>query len=372
MALIRLDITNFRNLRSLHIEPLPRGFNLIFGDNGSGKTSLLEAIYFLSMGRSFRSSLASRVVCHDADKFSLFAQLTIGQQTMPVGLERNEKGETKIRIAGQNASGIAELAHILPIQLINADSYHLLEGPAFRRKYLDWGAFYSAPSFFRVWKQFQRALKQRNAALRNHLPPKEINIWTDEVAENGIQLDNLRREYVDHLLPLLTHTVSELLHIDGLQIAYEPGWDQRKNYQEILAESIIKDRQAGFTQMGPHRADFKVLIDGIPAKDILSRGQQKLFVCAMIITQGTLLYKHTKKQPIYLVDDLPAELDSVSRSNLLSLLSKQDAQLFITAVERQTLEGFISPHPSKMFHVEHGEVGELKKESATRSIELSV
>ncbi|MHB1946683.1 MAG: DNA replication/repair protein RecF [Gammaproteobacteria bacterium] len=361
MALIRLDITDFRNLLSIKLEPLPRGFNLIYGKNGSGKTSLLEAIYYLSLGRSFRSSAISRVIRNTADKFALFAHiLHRSSQSIPIGVERHKSGDVKIRISGKDVRSTAELADLTPVQLINSNCFNLLEAPGFRRKYLDWGAFYLSQDFIRHWRAFDRALKQRNAALRGQLSRPELDVWTQKLIESAASLDHMREEYVTNLFPLLLKTINELLTIHDLEISYQPGWDNAQSYQDILSQSIDKDRYLGYTQYGPHRADFKINVNKMPAKDILSRGQQKLFVCAMLLAQGTLLHSYTNKRPIYLVDDLPAELDSTSRSNLMSLLSRQEAQVFVTTVEREILDANLIQSPMKMFHVEHGDITEVR------------
>lgn len=358
MTINRLTIADFRNIQSAHLEPISSGFNILYGNNGSGKTSLLEAIYYLSLGRSFRSSLVNRIIRHSADKFSIFAQIiTDSCQKIPVGIERHRDGETKLRLAGQNVSSTIDLTHFIPLLLINSLSYyHLLETPGFRRKYLDWGIFYSSPAFLGIWKQFERALRQRNAALRNQLPEKELTIWSHKLIEYAIQFHQLRREYIQQLIPLLKKKVEQLLSLHSLEINYEPGWNEQYTFPIALDRTLDRDKQLGYTQIGPHRADFKILMDRTPIKDILSRGQQKLFVCAMILAQGTLLKNVFNRDPIYLIDDLPSELDNMSRSRLLVLLSEQNAQVFVTSVERESLNNL--PGPAKMFHVEHGEITE--------------
>lgn len=360
MALHYLDITGFRNLISVKLEPFSRGFNFIYGDNGSGKTSLLEAIYYLSLGRSFRSTVIDRVIHRSEDKLSLFAHIASNAgQTIPIGLERYAEGDLKLRINGKDVYSIAELADHLPVQLIDTHCHHLLDaGPAFRRKYLDWGVFYLNKRFLERWRQFGRALKQRNAALRGQISKKELESWSHELIEHAIQLDIMRRQYVESLIPLLEKTIAELLSLVNIRMTYYPGWDQSYDYAEILRHAIDKDSLLGYTQFGPHRADLKVTIDRIPAKDILSRGQQKLFVCAMILARGALLQSGSNTRPIYLVDDLPSELDVINRTNLLALLSRQEAQIFITAVERNC-DNFLASTSVKMFHVEHGIVRDV-------------
>jgi DNA replication and repair protein RecF len=364
MAFLRLEVSQFRNLVSAKIEPVAQGINLFYGHNGSGKTSLLEAIYYLNLGRSFRNTKNDRIINNLAEKFSIFAQiLTANGQKIPIGIEREQDGSVKIRIAGKDVRSIAELANLMPVLLITSHCHHFLDSsPVFRRKYLDWGAFYLSNDFLRVWRLYERSLKQRNAALRGQLPQKELEIWTNELINSAMQLDQFRQDYVSQLLPVLTQTVADLISIPGLEIKYLRGWNEQLNYAHSLAQSIDRDRQLGYTQMGPHRADFKVTIEGVPAKDILSRGQQKLFICAMILAQGSLLHCSTDKKPIYLIDDLPSELDLTSRSQLMALLSKQEAQVFVTAVEREILESFLIQPNARMFHVEHGDLTEMTLE----------
>lgn len=359
MGLSYLELSEFRNLASVSLTPTLQGFNFIYGANGSGKTSLLEAIYYLSVGRSFRCTQTDRIIRHDSPKMSIFARLYDFGQIIPIGLEREVDGKLKLRVNGENVLSIATLASLTPVQLIDSQCHHLLDaGPLFRRKYLDFGLFYARGDFLRIWRQYERALKQRNAALRRQVSKKELESWTPELVGNALQLDHLRHEYVESLTFLLTQILAELLPISGLKITYLRGWEQAVSYAEVLHKTLEQDYQLGYTQKGPHKADLRILINDIPAKDILSRGQQKLFVCAMILARGALLRSSSNKAPIYLVDDLPSELDGDSRTSLMRLLSKQDAQVFITTTEEprwyELKEG-----PLKMFHVEHGKVSEI-------------
>lgn len=358
MPLIQLNISQLRNLVTVSLQPIPTGFNCFYGDNGSGKTSLLEAIYYLSLGKSFRSTHNERVIHHSHTKLGIFAQILSdnGQLGVPLGLERDQTGSMHLRINGKDVQSITEFAHLLPVQLIDSHCHSLLDsGPVFRRKYLDWGIFYSNKDFLRTWRQYQRAIKQRNAALRGQISFKELEGWTNEVAQTGLQLDQVRRQYLNELMPFLEQFIHTLLVLPHLKMHYYSGWDTTKDYSQILQQNRDKDFQLGYTQYGPHKADFKILINGIPARDILSRGQQKMFVCAMMLARGALLQSYIRK-PIYLVDDLPSELDITSRSRLLDLLSRQEAQIFVTATDKN---GFKTNEPMKLFHVEHGSVREL-------------
>ncbi|HTM63879.1 MAG TPA: DNA replication/repair protein RecF [Gammaproteobacteria bacterium] len=364
MTITSLQISNFRNLTSVQIAPAQQGLNIISGNNGSGKTSLLEAIFYLGHGKSFRSSVANRMINHQADKFSLFTQVvTELDRKIPLGVEREQTGSTRLRVDDKDVSSMAKLAEFLPIRMINSQSHQLLEaGPVFRRKYLDWGLFYQNADFITSWRQFERILKQRNAILRDKRPVRELESWTNELVKYGLELDQMRRAYIEKLLPHIRYFMQLLLSITELNIEYEPGWEKNQDYSVTLLASINDDYRIGHTQAGPHRADFEIFSDGIALRHILSRGQQKLLICAMILAQGLMLGEQEKAGLIYLVDDLPSELDSSSRQKLVSLLAMQKSQIFITAIENEAICELVRDNTeikTKVFHVEHGKVVEL-------------
>jgi DNA replication and repair protein RecF len=360
MAIAALRIKDFRNLLAVDINPHPSGLNIIYGDNGSGKTSLLEAIYYLSFGRSFRSSVSSSIIRHAASKFSLFAQLIHhNETTTPVGIERDLDGLLRLRLAEKDIAAISELAVLLPIRMINSFSFQLFEsGPSLRRKYLDWGLFYQDDKFFTCWRSFERLLKQRNLVLKAKKPKKEIEIWSLELAKYASELNQFRREYLSNLIPFVNEIACELLDFSNLKLSYWPGWSEGIEYTQILDQHLSEDLRLGYTSMGPHRADLEITINDLPVKHFLSRGQQKLLICAMILGQGKLLSNQVNKAVIYLLDDLPAELDAQSKNRLISVLSKQKTQMFITAIDTQMVYDIKNDFqvPTKVFHVKHGQI----------------
>lgn len=367
MPINSLRIKDFRNLQQIELVPCSPGLNIIYGNNGSGKTSLLETIYYLGLGRSFRSSTAMRLIRSETDRFNLFAHiLSDNERRIPIGIERELNGATRLRIAEKDISQITELAYLLPIRLINSQSHNVFEaGPVFRRKFLDWGLFYQSDNFLPCWRNYERVLKQRNAVLRDRLSKRELDPWTDELVRYGLEFDTLRRAYVEALTPYILEIAETLLPISNLEICYQPGWSENRDFSAVLADHYQEELRAGYTLYGPHRADLDIKIKGVSAKHFLSRGQQKLLICAMILSQGKLVAKYANKGLIYLVDDLPSELDLQSRQQLISLLSNQRSQIFITAIESDTISDFLtknSDQPMKVFHVEHGNVVEQRME----------
>lgn len=359
-----LQISHFRNLSAVVCAPSPTGLNIIHGQNGSGKTSLLEAIHYLSLGRSFRTNTAGRLVHHQADKFTLFAQIRgDSDRPLPVGAERGQSGSTRWRIDERETTSIAEVAANLPIRIINSQSHNMFEaGPLYRRKYLDWGLFYGSERFLPCWRQFERIIRQRNTLLRERRPKRELDSWTEELVKYGLELSQLRQDYVRQLLPYFSHMTSALLSLDAIHASYLQGWDESETYAAVLEEGYADEYRLGSTQWGPHRADLDINIEGVPAKYYLSRGQQKLLVCAMMLAQGMFMAEQRNKRVIYLVDDLPAELDKPGRDKLMAVLARQNTQVFITAIEKETVCDWIngeSQVPNKLFHVEHGCLREI-------------
>lgn len=364
MALGQLSIKNFRNLAQVELKLLTQGFNFFYGKNGSGKTSFLEVIYYLGHRRSFRSLNADHLIRYSSNCFNLFGKIFDSSgQIFPLGVERIEKGECRVRILGQDIATISELAAFLPMRLMNVHSHYLLEGsPVFRRKYLDWGIFYQNKEFYPIWFRFKRLLRQRNSALKKKVALSELISWTEQLAEAAKLFHDLRISYWHQLLPLLHDILSRhfsgFFDVSDLDITYQPGWDVTVSYEEMLETVLYQDLERGTTQYGPHRADLRLRFKKIPAKEALSTGQQKLLVCGMILAQGALLGKQVNKKPIYLIDDLPSELDIDSRQRFISILAEQQTQIFVTAVEEDALSGIFAQinSPVKMFHVKQGAI----------------
>jgi DNA replication and repair protein RecF len=359
-ALSKLEITNFRNLTQVVIG-LSSVINIFYGKNGSGKTSLLEAIYHLSSGKSFRTSSFQRVIQNGKNQFSIFGEI---DGSFPVGLERNDNSKLTIRYNYNTINSIAELACLLPMLVVNQDSYNLLnDGPKTRRQFIDWGVFHVEHDiFFPYWRKFQRAIQQRNSALRQPILKKTIESWNKELVESALVIDDLRKRYIAAFTEELKNLASSFLDFDKVQMEYYSGWDSAKPLEAVLTGSIDKDIQCGYTNYGPHRADLRICVNEVPAQDLLSRGQQKMLVCVMKLAQAALLSKISKKS-IFLIDDLPSELDAEKRKVLMEALLSLGAQIFVTGIELEYFSGLfggMNKKDIKTFHVKRsGEIVEV-------------
>jgi DNA replication and repair protein RecF len=361
MSLSRITVTAVRNLHPVTLHPSPR-INLLYGANGSGKTSLLEAIHLLGLARSFRSTRLLPVIQHEQPACTVFGQVLSAEGGVrQLGVSRDKQGELLIRIDGQSARSAAQLAEALPLQLINPDSFRLLEGaPKIRRQFLDWGVFHVEPRFLPAWQRLQTALRQRNSWLRRGtLDAPSQAAWDRELCLASEDIDGYRRAYILVLKPVFERTLSELLELEGLTLSYYRGWDKDKSLGQVLQASVMRDQQLGHTQAGPQRADLRLKLGAHNAAEILSRGQQKLVVCALRIAQGHLLDQARRGRCIYLVDDLPSELDEQHRQALCRLLEELHCQVFITCVDQDLLkDGWRTDTPVAVFHVEHGRITE--------------
>jgi DNA replication and repair protein RecF len=311
----------------------------LLGPNGAGKTTILEAIYYLILGRSFRSHLTRRIISHDAKEFVLHGTIQNNLHQISIGTTRSLLHGKQLKVSGKTEVSNLDIIKLLPIQLLNHDSYLLLNGGAvIRRQFIDWGLFHVEQSFLALWKRVETLLKQRNAAIKERARPDYIRIWDEELAISGVELHKLRSEYVKMLIPIVNDILQDLSADFAINISYYPGWDFNKTLMAALAESLKQDLNLGYTTIGPQRADLHIKIGDTPARDHLSRGQQKVAIYALQIAQGVLLHNYSHKSCIYLVDDLLAELDWQKSSLLVELLLKQDfIQTFFTGLELASL-----------------------------------
>ena len=356
MSLTRLTIEQFRNIERIACE-FTSSFNLIHGQNGSGKTSLLEAIYYLGHAKSFRTHLSSQIIAHKQDGFTLFGELEAENTRTTIGISRNRRTPLRIKADNEPCKSVAELANLMPLLLIDASSYQVLdEGPKYRRRFLDWGLFHVEQSFLALWKQFNRVLTQRNSALKAQLPNAQVSAWDDALVQSAESFDSYRKGYFQHFQRLLGELLAPHALLNQIKCQYLRGWPQDEAYLKTLKRNLRREYKQGYTAEGPQRADLLFLIDANPASEVLSRGQQKVLVSMMRLAQGILCAELVDKTCIYLIDDLPSELDQAHREFLMQRLAKLNAQVFVTGVESKELQGLAVGQPYSMFHVEHGKI----------------
>lgn len=359
MPLVKLDIVGFRNLDPVGLD-CATGLNLITGANAAGKTSVLEAIYFLSRGRSFRTPRIRDLLRQNERSLRVVAKVRAEIGSRPVVAGVAYDGIRSVaRVDGEPVRTLAELTARLPVLLLNPDSHRLLDdGPQQRRRFLDWGLFHAEPGFWSVWRRYHGALRQRNAALRAGQPQRALAAWEGELAVAAERLDWLRRDFCQALAAELAPLLETLLGSQPVAIEYQRGWPKDRALAAILRDELDADRRQGHTRRGPHRADFTVRLDGEAATLQLSRGQQKLLVIALILAQARLYRLRREHACTLLIDDLPSELDPANRERVIRCLGEQAIQLFVTAIEDDALDPSTWSE-GRGFRIAHGRIEEV-------------
>ncbi|MEW9797860.1 DNA replication/repair protein RecF [Alteromonas sp. CYL-A6] len=361
MKLDTVQLQNFRNIAKTTIEPA-RALTLIYGRNGSGKSSLLESIYYLGFGRSFRTKRHRSVIQHDADAFSVFARCTAeSNERFHVGLSRGEGNQFTCSINGNHSRRLADLVSLLPIQLFTPQSTDLILGsPSERRRFIDWGLFHVEQSFHSLSGQYQKLLRHRNALLKQqaNLSAPQHQFWEQQFIELGNALTTIREDYVEKLTSHFARFATEFLPEFSVSLSYYKGWEKDASLLESLVKKREYDGKIGHSSVGPHKADIRLRIDGVSAQEILSRGQLRMAVAALQLAQTSLFTHLSERKSIFLLDDVGAELDSDKRERFIDGLLNMDTQVFVTAIEKSQLEFIQKYKDKKMFHVEHGNVKE--------------
>ena len=351
MSLGTFRAERFRCLSAVELELDPQA-NLFVGPNASGKTSLLEAAFFLSRGRSFRTRRRESLIAQGANDFVLTAMAQGLGAPVPLGV-RATRSDTEWRVGGAAASGIADLAEQFPAQVIDPEVHKLLEeGPGRRRRFLDWGVFHVEHGFLPNWRRYHQALRQRNAALKNDASDADLAIWERELGTTGEALAAQRSAYLERVATPLQR-IGEALLNQPIALDHQRGWSPDRTLLEALAADRSRDRRYRATQLGPHRSDITVRVGDRPAKDHVSRGQQKLAAAGLMLAQLEIQEQERPGRSALLLDDPAAELDGENLARLMGLVRSVSAQLWVTSL-KPTIAGLIGG--GRVFHVKHGEI----------------
>ena len=355
MHITRLNIERVRNLKTVALQEL-QPFNVFYGPNGSGKTSILEAIHLLATGRSFRTHIPKNYIQNETANAIVFAQ----SATEKIGMQKLLSGEQLIKVNGDHIATQGQLAKLLPLQHIDPQSTDIIDhGAKPRRQLIDWLMFHVEPEFYHAWQYYSRALKQRNSLLksRRNISLNELEPWNKMLGEYGEMLHSQRSGIVEQWKVYLEQDLKHLLPDVELQLEYSPGFHTELGLLNDLTVHHQKDVDRRYTEYGPHRADLRLKTTLGDADVVLSRGQKKLLIMALKLSQIAMLHA-CNKETVVLLDDLTAELDLTAQRRLIERLSQLGSQVFITTLEHESVKKHLHDLSIfyQLFNVENGQV----------------
>ena len=386
--LSHLSLSNFRNLVELELE-LPAGVVVFFGPNAQGKTSLLEAVYLLAIARSFRAENEREVLNFQAvaeggqglvggtieqkgERLQIFVGYQClqpqGEETVP-SRSSNHSGPSvrkQIRVSRIRRTA-AQLVGMVNAVLFSADDIQLVQGPpSDRRRFLDILMSQADPLYLKGLQRYQKVVQQRNQLLRmlqdGRAEADELVFWDDELVREGAWITWRRREAMQDLAIACAEHHADLAGPEGhFQVAYKPSVPPgdsvettEDQFRQSLTASFQRDRAIGSTNVGPHRDDFDLLIDGLDMGTFASRGQARTLALALRLAEASYLTSVRNEGPIVLLDDVLSEMDGARRSRVLEKATQYD-QALITTTDLDQVQGFLGPE-ARYFQVSAGKV----------------
>ena len=247
--------------------------------------------------------------------------------------------------------------------MITPETFRLFfGGPKERRKFIDLGLFHVEHQYSDLWREFRKVLLHRNACLKNKRFGQQLDFWNEKFCHQSEQIAEVRSDYSARLGKELNYWLAILLPelSDNIELQYSQGWSGKRQLMEVLLENRQRELKYGYSLFGAHKFDVKFNYQKSNIEQVLSRGQQKLFLMALTLAQANLIFNSKNIAPIILIDDIGAELDNRSRTALANAIKELNCQLFISAIDTNALEPIIPEDKNyKMFHVEHGEITEI-------------
>jgi len=374
MPLEYLKIQNGRNLKEFVLEP-HKNFNIIFGANGAGKTTILESIYLLLRARTFRSNKFKSFINFNENTCTIFSKFCTTdnrqfQESFTIGISRSKNSSQPIlHLNSKKINKLSNITNLVVLGLITPESFNLLDsGPGIRRKFIDWGVFHVEHSFLSDWRSYKIVLSNRNKLLYSYsknykiskvITPKQkdlLHCWDHQLINFNNKLDNIRSKQIDNIENYFNKFLTQFSKklADNISLKFYKGWSKEFSYKDYLQEKLNEDLFVGYTRYGTHRSDLKITINNNYAKDILSRGQKKTIVICLILAQFRFLIDNnsTYFHNILLLDDIDSELDSNNLQILFSILKTFNCQILATTTHEQRYD-FLDESEHKMFHVEH-------------------
>lgn len=352
MALLTLLVQNLRIIEQLDLS-LAADANLFIGENGAGKTSILEAIDVLSRGRSFRERRTSPLIRTQANDLVVSGKVSAAEGFAHLGVQKSAK-QMVLHCNQEKIASISSHASYLPVLSMHPDSHQLIQGSGkYRRNYMDWSAFHVKHNFLQNWRDYNKCLRQRNSALRNRCSKEELSVWTSQLSILGEEVNIARYEIFKEIKPYFDEYSAKLLAECEISMDYQRGWPEEESLETTLHSFREQELLSKTTRYGPHRANIKLYLNQQDAAATASRGQQKLIAACLLLAQIDHIQQFNQQKCVVLLDDIRAELDQQHAHALITALQKLSCQVFITAIEEDQIE-LQGWEETKVFHVKQG------------------
>lgn len=334
MHLASLTIADFRNIREVSFEPDPSGITVITGANGAGKTSVLEAVSYLSTLQSFRGSPRDAMVRQGSERAVLRAETVVGARTLTLEAELTRTGPARNFLNRQRVQRRADLHQALRTTVFTPEAIRVVRGgPQDRRTFLDETLSVLDPKEARHRDEVERVLRQRGALLRTsrgRRPSPEVTdtlaVWDARLHEAGTALAEARIALAAQLTPLAEAHYSRLAgRTTVVTLEYQPSWTG--SLLAALADARRADMERGATSVGPHRDELALFVDGLPGRSHASQGEQRTLALALELAAHQLATEHLGGPPVLLLDDVFSELDPERSAALLAGLPPGQALL---------------------------------------------
>lgn len=324
MGLKKLELSSFRALSQKFFSFTDT--NLISGKNGSGKTTLLESIYFSIENKSFKTNNMSSFYPFEGDFFALKA---IFDDNSKLELSRKKTKALVRQITPKESI----LNDVCPFLINNFALNYLESSSETRRNFLDFYLFHVEQNYKKKYIEFQKSLRLRNNALRE-ANKKTFKIWNDLFVEKSIEISCLRNKHLEKIIPLLKVNFDKDFPTEKkVNFRVENLWLEEEDFKNELREVYQKDSEVKFSTVGPHRLDLLYNVNDVKSGDILSRGEQKLLILLTILGFNQHLHNLGNKHSIFLVDDLPSELDEENFLKCLELILDAPGQKFVSSID---------------------------------------
>lgn len=356
-----LETTSFRNLEDAKLEPHER-INLVCGDNGQGKTALLESIYVLATSKSFRAARPREAVRHGESTFSVRARIADHRDTLPP-VEHSQvatfaKGAMHLRLDENPPDSLASYARRTPVVVFHPDELQLSTGPAaLRRRLLDRMALHLSPGALRSAARYARAIRARHELLRRPSTPEaELAAFETIAADEGAALTRARADAAEHFAPRLLEAFASIAAPDLELVArYVPGGSsEAERMQQELYVRRSGDSRSKSATFGPHRDELAFILDGHPVRQVASQGQHRAIALAIKAGESATIASSAGVWPIQLLDDISSELDPARTEALFRFLEETRGQLFITGTREALLKAALGGQNHKLFRMVRG------------------